>query len=168
VAPTLQAIYEQHRQGLFTLALTITRCPASAEDAVHDAFARLCSNAPVPHLAYVFAAVRNAAIDQTRRERRHPQEPAPDATSIFADAGPPHPGPTPPDAALGAEQQALVRQAMEDLTDEQREVLALRYYAGLTFDQIAEVLGEPLPTAASRCRRALERLRQKLQNLVEP
>ena len=61
---TLERIYWDHRQGLYTLALAITRRPERAEDAVQDAFARLWTASrrptgdPVP---YVFAAVRNAA-----------------------------------------------------------------------------------------------------------
>src|SRR4051795_7972904 len=71
----LEDIYARHRQGLFTLALSITRCAARAEDAVHDAFVRLCRrrsvSAPVngtgtasqpDPVAYVFASVRNAAV----------------------------------------------------------------------------------------------------------
>ena len=61
-------IYQRHRRGLFALALSITGCPMRAEDAVHDAFARLCrmnlasaTNAD----AYAFIAVRNAALDLT-------------------------------------------------------------------------------------------------------
>src|SRR3954464_10297105 len=76
----LEDIYARHRQGLFTLALSITRCAARAEDAVHDAFVRLCrrrfvawwfsatgtARQPDP-VAYVFASVRNAAVDLVRR-----------------------------------------------------------------------------------------------------
>src|SRR3954452_9099285 len=71
----LEDIYARHRQGLFTLALSITRCAARAEDAVHDAFVRLCRRRSVAAplegtgaasqpdaVAYVFASVRNAAV----------------------------------------------------------------------------------------------------------
>ncbi|HEX4796695.1 MAG TPA: sigma factor, partial [Humisphaera sp.] len=66
----LADIYERHRRALFALALSITRCPAKAEDAVHDAFARLCrvsGRVAGDRVAYVFSAVRNAAVDQVRR-----------------------------------------------------------------------------------------------------
>ena len=68
----LERIYREHRQGLFTLALAITRCPQSAEDAVHDAFVRLWRSRLRPGgdpVAYVFASVRNAALDVLRRRR---------------------------------------------------------------------------------------------------
>ena len=72
VQALLGSIYSGHRQGLFTLALSITRNRHQAEDAVHEAFVRLCRR---PHsadepTAYVYRAVRNAAIDQTRKRAR--------------------------------------------------------------------------------------------------
>ena len=64
MADWLETVYEEHRQGLFTLALAITGSREDAEDAVHDTFARLCrlqANCPADPAPYVFAAVRNAA-----------------------------------------------------------------------------------------------------------
>src|ERR1035437_6868644 len=58
----LEEVYWEHRQGLFTLALSITRCHSRAEDAVHEAFTRLWKSRLSPRrdlVPYVFAAVRN-------------------------------------------------------------------------------------------------------------
>ncbi len=158
----LERIYEKHRQGLYTLALSITRHPSSAEDAVHEAFCRLYK-LQVPPLhdktAYVFAAVRNAAIDQNRRQKPTVQSEL--AISMF-DCGE-----ASPDAkAITAEQESLVRQAMDKLTDEQRHTVVMKVYGGLTFDQIAQTLGEPLPTVAARYRRALEKLKEVLSRKI--
>jgi RNA polymerase sigma-70 factor, ECF subfamily len=159
----LANIYARHRQGLFTLALLITRRPDRAEDAVHDAFARLCgvdSRGIADPVAYVFAAVRRAAIDQVRRAKRTGADEA--AVSIFA-AGD---GATPESSAMGAERTQWVMAAIEALPPDQREVVVLRVYAELTFAQIAEVLAQPLATVAARYRRSLERLRGQLEKLV--
>ena len=153
----IEAIYRRHRQGLFTLALSITRCPELAEDAVHDACARLLRLASHPDrdaVAYVFAAVRNAALDRVRQRRPSVEYPA----SIY-DVRQPDPAV----AAHEAEQQRLAREAVDQLPLKQRETVVLRLYANLTFEQIAETLGEPLPTVASRYRRALERIKQILE-----
>ena len=156
----LERLYRDHRQGLFTLALSIVREPSAAEDAVHEAFVRLCRR-PVPPTgdaaAYVFAAVRNAAIDLGRRRQA---QPAIDA-SIFDN----HPSKTvPPDAPLlGEERDRLLRNSVDELPDEQRQAVVLRLYGGLTFEQMAQVLGEPLSTVSTRYRRALEQLRKALE-----
>ncbi len=151
----LEQIYRINRQGLFSLALSITRCPDLAEDAVHDAFARLWRSKVKPKgdpVAYVFASVRNAALELTRRRR-----PRPAPVSVF-DSDQVDPA----SAAIESEQQQLVRHAVDALPDEQRQVVVLRLHAGLTFQQIAETFAEPLQTVASRYRRALERIKKNL------
>jgi RNA polymerase sigma-70 factor (ECF subfamily) len=140
---------------------------------VHDAFARVCRSPGVllaagDPVAYVFAAVRNAAVDQVRRPRiaghadRSPggtRPPVP--VSIFNGHV------ERPDAlALGAERERSVAAAVEALAADQKEVVLLRVYAGLTFAQIAQVIDAPLPTVATRYRRALERHKRRLEKLV--
>src|SRR5688572_156471 len=162
VAETLEQVYGGHRQGLFTLALSITRCAARAEDAVQEAFVRMCRNASQGRkgdlVAYAYAAVRNAAIDQRRRVKAQ----QPKLESIFNgrhDAAAER-------EALEAERETVIAAAIEDLPEEQREAIVLRVYAQLTFVQIAEVVDAPLQTVATRYRRALERLRERLGRLV--
>jgi len=157
VQQDIEDIYRRHRQGLFTLALSITRCPGLAEDAVHDACARLLRLGAKPRgdpVAYVFAAVRNAALEHARRRRAAPDFPA----SLFDERQI-----DPALAASEAEQQRLARRAVEQLPLRQRQTVVMRLYANLTFQQIAETFGEPLPTVASRYRRALERIRQAME-----
>lgn len=159
----LSDIYARHRQGMFTHALSITADAGSAEDAVHDAFARLCRTVMtgvVDPVAYSFAAVRRAAIDQRRRSRRldDARTDADAVLSIFVAL--------PEASAIEAERAQSVARALESLTAAQREVVILRVYAELSFAQIAQVTGEPLPTVASRYRRSLEDLRRRLEKLV--
>lgn len=161
--PTLESIYARHRRALFALALSATGNIAVAEDAVHDAFARLCGRG-IDHaadpVAYVFGAVRNAAIDQARRTDSDWQ---PDAATFSLFEAPGH---GPHDDALAAERDALVAQAINALPPEQREAVLLRVYANLSFSQAAAVIGVPLQTVATRYRRALHRLRDQLEKLV--
>ena len=156
----LERIYREHRQGLYTLALAITRSPDQAEDAVHDAFVRLWRSGIEPagdRVAYVFAAVRNAAFDQRRRRRETVETPL----SIFDSVEP-----DPAQAAVDAERQRLVREAVDSLPLRQRQIVVLRLYASLTFRQIGEMFGEPLPTVASRYRRALQRIKTAVEGRV--
>jgi RNA polymerase sigma-70 factor (ECF subfamily) len=157
VRRTLDRIWADHGQGLYTLALAIVRCPAGAEDAVQDALARLWRRRGPPSgdaVAYTFAAVRNAALAQRRRRRR---ESAGAPVSIFNGRAP-----DPLDDAIGAERDRRIRDGVESLPEAEREAVVLRVYAGLTFEQMAEVLGEPLGTVASRYRRAIERLKGRI------
>ena len=165
VRQTLSRIYGQHRQGLFTLALAITHEPATAEDAVHDAFVRLLKHDRQPDgdpVAYVFAAVRNAALDQ-RKTRRLVELDGEAQGWIFVDDAP-----RPGEQAAAAEERQMVRHVLRELDDDDRTAVVLRIYAGLTFDQIARTLGEPLQTVAARYRRALQKIKDKLQPTAKP
>ena len=162
----LADIYRLHRQGLFTLALTITRCPSRAEDAVHDAFCRLLKSrreVAGDATAYVFAAVRNAARDSLRSNRspvnRANSLDAADGTIFLAD---PSPDSDPAAHPASRDEHARLARAIALLPDEQREAVTMHAIAGLTFDQVAEALDEPLQTIATRYRRALARLRDTL------
>ena len=162
--PNLQAIYARYRQALFTLALARTGHRERAEDAVHDAFVRVCRSgwrhADDP-VAYVFTAVRNAALDQVRRLRVADRSANEVSVSIFDDrvVGP-------VEHAIEGERQRLIASAVDALGPEQRETVVLRIYADLTFSQIARVLRTPIQTVCSRYHRALLRLKQQLENLV--
>ncbi len=161
---TIEQIYRRHRHGLYTLALSIAGRPDAAEDAVHDAVVRLCRSGMKPAgdpVAYVFAAVRNAAVDQRRRAGPR----AAGNVSIFdlpdaVDAG------RPVDESAGdAERDRRVAEALAQLPVDQREAVVLHLFAGLTFAQAAEAVGAPLQTVASRYRRGLTALREPLASL---
>lgn len=149
----LERIYREHHQGLFSLALAITRRAEQAEDAVHEAFTRLFGRATGPQgdaVAYVFACVRNAAVDQRRRQPAFSGEPI--FAAVVSD---------PAGRLIEAEQQQALRDAVQNLPQPRRELVTLRLYAGLTFQQMADVLGQPLATVASNYRRTLERIKQE-------
>jgi RNA polymerase sigma-70 factor, ECF subfamily len=154
VSDTLEWIYRGHRQGLYRLALAITRSAADAEDAVHEAFSRLCRK-PMPTgaepVAYVFAAVRNAAVDRVRRRKEPP------AILMLPCL----------DGADGAvsdkERDQAIAAAVDGLPEELRIVVCLRIFADLSFREIGELVDSPLQTVASRYAAALERLKPGLR-----
>ncbi len=161
---SLADIYAGHRQGLFTLALSVTRDADQAEDAVHDAFARLVRTKPQidgDMTAYVFAAVRNAAMDQVRQRGR-----APVTVETVFDHAAAAPEIGPELTALDSERDRLIRNALEALPDDQREIVVMKIYGGLTFGQIGEALDLPLQTVASRYRRTLGQMRRQMESLV--
>ena len=119
---TIEAIYRRHRQGLYTLALSIAGRPEAAEDAVHDAVERLCRGGPPSGdpVAYVFAAVRNAAVDTRRRPRA-----VAGTVSIFDLPDPADDGRAVDESAGDGERDRRVADAVQQLPAEQREAVVL-------------------------------------------
>ncbi len=155
----LEQVYRQHRQALFSLALTITGCSELAEDAVHDAFVRLCGmqESPSGRLeAYVFAAVRNSAVDYCRRAKREKKL----AATLFAEASILESTNTTP-ATEDASSQLC--DEIESLDEGTREIIVMKIYGELTFDEIGKVLDTPSATVATRYRRALLTLEERLR-----
>jgi len=130
---------------------------ADAEDVVQEAFVRFwrgqrgLSGEP---LALLLTSVRRAALDTARsRSRRASRE-----ASAAAGADVPLFEPL----GEGDDRRIVIEAALARLPREQREVLALKIWGGLTFAEIAEQLGIPPNTAASRYRYALGALRREL------
>jgi RNA polymerase sigma-70 factor, ECF subfamily len=144
----------KHVPALLLFARQQTRCEADAQDVLQEATVECWERQPagqVPALPLVFATIRRRAIDLARsNERRANRESAANADlpqSWF-------------DSSLqDRERSRLVQEAMMTLPDMYREVLTLKIWGELTFEQIAETLQIPANTAASRYRYALEQMR---------
>ena len=152
----LGEIYEQFRRELFVTAWAVLRRSDLAEDAVHSAFARLVRlpGPPADPKLYVFRSVRNAAIDLARGYAcGGARSPWPEI-GMRAGSAP---------EIRSAELSGLVAGALERLAAESREVVELHLHAGLTFQEIARMLDEPLPTVTARYYRALEKLGQEIK-----
>jgi RNA polymerase sigma-70 factor, ECF subfamily len=152
----LDHVYCECRQQLFACALAITRCPNRAEDAVHEAFCRLfrLGSRPNKLKAYVFRAVRNAALDQARQ---NPSLAEANSEFIF-DL---RPGPC--DTAIEKEFQRQVTAAMMALSPDECETIVQHLYGNLTFREIAEVRQSPLGTVTTWYQRGLRKLRTTLK-----
>jgi RNA polymerase sigma-70 factor (ECF subfamily) len=152
----LDEIYRRYRRQLFTCALAVTRCPDRAEDAVQEAFARLFRLERRPrHLkAYVFRSVRNAAIDQLKRNPPSAGE----ADAFIFD-----PGAGPREAAADNEFKRNVAQALQALADDEREIIVQHIYGELTFRDIARMRDMPRGTVTSQYYRGLAKLRDLLE-----
>ena len=130
-----------------------------ADDVLQETFLRLVRTrqrlAEVTNLgAFVFTISRNEAARYARCRKRHNRARSPlTAVDLFQAV---------PDNALALEQADLIMAALAALNGEQREVVELKVYGGLTFEEIGEVTGVPMPTAATRYRAALDRMRSWL------
>jgi len=156
----LEQIYCQHRQALFSLALTVTGCAGLAEDAVHEAFVRLCQRAERPSgslAAYVFSSVRNAAIDCRRRQQRQQEL----AESVFTTVE--QEGSSPDNSTESFERQVQLMELFEAIEEPVRQIVVMKIFGELTFEEIGEVLQTPAATVATRYRRAIMKLEESLR-----
>ena len=160
-APALQALeclYDAHHRLALAVAYRILGDRADAEEVVQEAFLAVwrVDQAYDPskgaRRAWLLSIVRNRAIDRLRARRRAPRTgdeviPEPmDRTDVAAEV-------------VATLDGRAVREALLGLSPEQRAVIELAYFGGLTHTEIAARLSLPLGTVKGRMRLALERLR---------
>jgi RNA polymerase sigma-70 factor (ECF subfamily) len=151
-------LYDILGERLFRVAVAITGSHEEARDLVQELFVAMVRSrdklAEVENLAaYMFASLRRLAIRTINRSRRNA---AALAGRARQEAAASNPGKSP----SGNEH---LESALAALGTPQREVIALKIDGGLTFAEIASVLGISANTAASRYRYALENLRAMLR-----
>jgi RNA polymerase sigma-70 factor (ECF subfamily) len=150
----IRSLYEQHGSVLLGYVVSLLQDRSASEDVLHQVFVKLLQGRVVIEgepLHYLFRAVRNAALNHRRRHSRE-VELAPDGHWL---ASPP-----------GAEETGLALQsALTALPVEQREIVVLRVWGQMTFEEAAGVLEISPNTAASRYRYGLAKLKERLQPL---
>jgi RNA polymerase sigma-70 factor (ECF subfamily) len=154
-----ERLYEREAQGLFGFLVYRTGDRALAEDLLADTFERaLRSRAKFnrrrgSEKTWLYAIALNLLRDHARRaaaEGRAVERVAHGAAS---------PAPSDLDAV---EHRDTVQRALQGLSEEEREAIALRFGADLTVPEMAHLLGEPLTTVEGRVYRALRKLRERL------
>ena len=159
-------LYDRFSGPLYGTALRILQDPAEAQDVVHDAFVNVWEKAATFEtgrgnaFSWVLTSVRNRAIDRVRTRRRSEllaNAPQADVEHLTTDAGP-----SGSETAVSSDEARVVREAVAGLPPEQRRSLELAFFGGLTQEQIAARLGEPLGTVKARIRRGLLKLRESL------
>jgi len=160
----------QRHAFLFALHLLGNRDDAMdiAQEAMLRFFGSLrrfdCSRPVRPWLLrIVHNLVRDRARRQRARPRTEPLEKSADAPVI----DPVDPGPDPETLTARREQQLLVWRALIDLSNDHREVVALRDYLDLKYDEIASILGVPRGTVMSRLHRARKALQQQVHHQLQ-
>lgn len=168
----LAEIVSRYSTRVFGLLFRLTGSRDAADDLMQETFLRLVRTIDAYEDAgrfesWLFRIAANLARDRARQIRR--RGPALPLARGGEESEPPAgrglaPVEGPDERALRAEAGAKLAACMALLTDGEREVLLLRHYSGLSFKQIAELLGVPLGTALARSHRALNRLRAALEN----
>jgi RNA polymerase sigma-70 factor (ECF subfamily) len=158
-------LYDDHAQRLFAFLLNLTRNEADTYDLLQELFVKLANR---PDLlagvrdarGFLLRLAHHLVIDLMRRRAtrdNYHEQFAAEPIELFA--------PT-PQHDEGALREALSA-ALRELPAEQRAVVHLKLWEGLTFEQIAELLRIPLNTAASRYRYGLDKLRERLRPLYD-
>lgn len=158
-------LYDDHAQALYAFLLNLTRHEEDTRDVLQEVFVKLARQ---PRLldgvrderAFLIRLAHNAAIDVMRRrgtrEKHHEQFSA-EAATPFA----------PTDDPDEQSFRAALAEALGELPPDQRAVVHLKLWEGLTFEQIAAALEIPPNTAASRYRYGLDKLRDRLRPIYE-
>jgi RNA polymerase sigma-70 factor (ECF subfamily) len=148
------ALYRETASDVFAYVLTLLRDRAAAEDVTAAAFERAYRRHGSfdarrgTQRAWLFGIARNAALDELRRRRR--------SAALLADPE----DPAGDDHDEDALRRATVRVALAQLEPRERELIALKFHAGLSNAEIGRVLGVSAGNAGTRVHRAVTRLRK--------
>lgn len=155
-----------HTDALFRYAMSLCRNVATAEDLVQETCLRALSakNQLRPdsnHKSWLFTILRNIWLNQLRKGRWTTQAPEAEFDGISSSI-PASPGDDPHFQYVSKLEVAQVRSAIQQLPQDFREIIILREYDELSYQEIAEILQCPAGTVMSRLARARSRLRSLL------
>lgn len=165
-AEAIGQLYDRYGRLVFSLAVRIVGDSAVAEEITQDVFVQVWNKADTfrPEtgkvVTWLASVARYRAIDVLRRQNVRPE-----GHNISLDDGfqfeEDKDGDVEPAVELSLEQQR-VQHAILQLPVDQRKALALTYFQGMTQQEIADALNEPLGTVKTRIRLAMQKLRQTL------
>ena len=160
----LTTLYDSTNRLIFGLILRIVTDRATAEEVLLDVYTQVWRQAlnydttrGAP-LAWMMTIARSRSIDRLRSGKHEQQgkEPLDSIGEVTSNTV------NPEEATVNSERQRIVRTALETLSAEQREVIELAYFSGLSHSEIALRLGQPLGTVKTRTRLGMMKLRDAL------
>lgn len=164
----LTALYDASNRFIFGLLLRILRNSATAEEVLFEVYAQVWRQAARYDVrrgnpaSWLVTMARSRAIDRLRADgqtARH-EQPLHETPSVALTQDGER-------LAFNAETRALVCTALDALPAEQREVIELAFYSGLTHSEMAARLQQPLGTVKTRARRGMIKLRELLGSVME-
>ena len=165
--PALELLYDRYHRLLLALAYRVVADQQVAEEVVQEVFLAVWRRSATYHPGrgkvrqWLVSIARNRAIDRVRGNLKPSQTVELDESLT---------DPSAPEAWEYVDQSVQrerVRAELATLPAEQREVIELAYYGGLTLQQISDQTQVPLGTIKSRTRLAMDKLRQALRDLAE-
>jgi RNA polymerase sigma-70 factor (ECF subfamily) len=166
----LETLYDETSALVYSLARRVLRDQALAEDVTIDVYLQVSRQAASydpdrgSATGWLLMLARSRALDRLRMEARKRDREVPLPPGL--DEVLPSPASGPAEVIAQRELGRAVRSALAALSDEQRRVIEIAYFAGLSQSEIAARLGQPLGTVKSRMRTAMIRLRELLVPLL--
>ncbi|MEJ8758533.1 sigma-70 family RNA polymerase sigma factor [Pontibacter sp. H259] len=164
-----EQLVNRHKNRVFTTILLIVKDTYTAEDLTQDAFIKAIHtmksgryNEEGKFSSWICRIAHNLAIDFFRKEKRSPMITLEDGSNVFntlafaADSA--------ESLQIQEDTVARLRELIQTLPQTQREVLMMRHYADMSFQEIADATGVSINTALGRMRYALINLRKKMLN----
>jgi RNA polymerase sigma-70 factor (ECF subfamily) len=167
-AEALDHLYQRYSRVVYGLSLRILGAAEPAEDAVQETFWRVWNRGATFQLTggafapWLFGIARNHCIDELRRRRSRPTTRGGDDSEVLLAI--PSNQPAVDDLTWEGERRRLISTALADLPSDQREVIEMAYFRGLSQREIAEQLDNPLGTVKTRVRLGLQKLKSLLQH----
>jgi RNA polymerase sigma-70 factor (ECF subfamily) len=162
-AQALAELYDRYGRIVYSMILRVVRDTGIAEDLVQETFIRIWNRVQAFDAQkgsigpWLLAVARNRAIDYLRsasgRERNAVEFEETDHPSLYTDMEP---------GILASEKARVVKAAVQKLSANQRQVIELAYFEGLSQTEMAERMGQPLGTVKTWVRAALKTLRDEL------
>jgi RNA polymerase sigma-70 factor (ECF subfamily) len=165
--PNFEQEVMPHLDAAYNLARWLTRNEQDAQDVAQEAYLRAFRFFPGfsggDARAWLLKIVRNTFYTWSHRNR-----PLQDAAEFDENCFPPDSrAPNPEEVVLQNDSDTLVRQALEMLPSNSREILILRELEGMSYKEIADITGMPIGTVMSSLSRARGRLRQILASAIQ-
>jgi RNA polymerase sigma-70 factor (ECF subfamily) len=167
----VSALFDRYGRLIYSVAVHIVGDVETAEEITQDVFIRTCEGADSYNTqfskvsSWMVSIARHRAIDELRRRSSRPEKNNLTLSDYFTKAssgGQPLSTDVEKEVDLSI-QEKNVRQVVKILPPEQRQVLELAYFKGMSHHQIADYLGEPLGTIKSRIRLGMQKLRDLLK-----
>jgi RNA polymerase sigma-70 factor, ECF subfamily len=155
-----ETLYRESRDDVYAYVAGLLRDRSAAEEVTSQAFERawrkrrqIDRKRGTPR-AWLFGIARNAALDELRRRSKLTHDAAPEAADPIGN---------PADAAVD---RAVLQSALDSLTTRERELVALKFFAGLSNAEIASVIRTSETNAGTRLHRVIEKLRRSIDEAV--
>ncbi|WP_026462048.1 RNA polymerase sigma factor [Adhaeribacter aquaticus] len=164
-----ELLLNRHKNKVYTTILLIVKDTDTAEDLVQDTFIKAIHtmksgryNEEGKFSSWICRIAHNLAIDYFRKEKRSPMINLEDGSNIFNHLS--FSEESIETLQIKEETHDRLRELIQQLPEAQKEVLIMRHYADMSFQEIAEATGVSINTALGRMRYALINLRKKMTN----
>lgn len=168
-------LVRQYEKNVFNTAYRLSGSYEDASDIAQEAFVRAWNNlrsfrGDAQFSTWLYRIVTNVFLDDRKKKRARPHrslddELALDESSVERQYADPSPGPV--EIAEGDERKKLLENAIATLPEAQRAMVVLYHSQQLSYEEIAEITGQPMGTVKSRLNRARLALRDRLAPVAE-